>query len=250
MAWLTVLGVPAAVYVASMTALLYWVQGDALNPFAVIGSGLLAMGVYTFHRSVAQQSEHMQPRHRIAFTHRNGLHLISLIVSGAAFIVLMIYNPLAPLLILGAFTGIFLYGRGAWTPPIRNITLLKPLVVGTSIAGLAWVLAGMSIHLWPVFAIALICSADALLCDLEDRAYDEATNCRTLATRLGVQYTWLLTGCIYFLCCLSILYWHLHSTIGLLFLIAFPLPMLFQKIGLRTIVDFRPLLVLLLAWII
>lgn len=249
MAWLSVLGVPAAIYVASMTVLLMVVQGQKIDPWAVFASGLLAMGVYMFHRSSVQSSEHMQLRHQLCLTHQRWLRLASAVVVLVSLIGLWNVHPAAPMLIIGAFAGVVFYGRQTWIVPIRNIMLLKPLAVGVSITGLAWVLTGMPLVVIPVIAIALICSADALLCDLDDRVYDQATGCNTLALKLGAAWSWTIAGIAYLVSC-GWIYLYLQEVVGIIFLLAFLAPIATMGRGIRTAIDLRPLGVLLLAWLI
>lgn len=249
MAWLSVLGFPAAIYVASMTALLIHMLGQKFDPWAVFGSGLLAMGVYIFHRLSVQECESMQQRHRICVRYRNHLRIASAIAVSVSLIVLAVFHPVAPVLVVGACIGVVFYGRHTWIVPIRNIMLLKSPAVGGSIAVLAWVLAGMPADVLSVVALAMICSADALLCDLEDREYDQATGCITIALKLGTRCSWIIAGIAYLIGC-GLLFFHMHTNVGLLLLIAFPFPAATMGRGLRTAIDFRPLGVLLLAWMI
>ena len=249
MVWLSVLGFPAAIYVASITALYFHILGHKFDPWAVFGSGLLAMGVYIFHRSSAQVSAGMQLRHRICVNHRKRLRIVSAIAVSISLIVLAVLHPVAPILIVGAFVGVVFYGRHTWIVPIRNIMLLKPPAVGVSIAGLAWVLAGMPADVFSVVALAMICSADALLCDLDDREYDLATECTTMALKLGASRSWIVAVIAYSLGC-GLFFFHTQSNVGLLLLIAFPFPLLTMGKGFRTPVDLRPLGVLLIAWLV
>ena len=249
MAWLSVLGVPAAVYVASITALFMLVIGQKIDPLVVFCSGLLAMAVYIFHRSSVQACESMQPRHHICVKHQLQLRWVSAAVAVISLIGLLKVHPVAPLLVLGAFAGVVLYGRRTWIMPIRNIMLLKPLAVGVSIAGLAWILSGMPLDAVSVIAIASICSADALLCDLDDRAYDQETGCATLAMKFGAARSWIIACVAYLIGCGLILI-YLHAGVGLIFLAAFLLPMATMGRGLRTAIDLRPLGILLIAWLI
>lgn len=249
MAWLSVLGVPAATYVASMTALFMVVLGQKIDPWAVFGSGALAMGVYIFHRSSVQTSDGMQQRHRICVTHQRRLRLASAVVVLVSLIGLLNVHPITPLLVIGAFVGVVLYGRHTWIAPIRNIMLLKPLAVGVSITGLAWVLTGMPLIVVPFITIALICSADALLCDLDDRAYDQATGCNTLAMKLGTMRSWIIAGLAYLISC-GLIYFCLQEMVGIIILIAFLAPIATMGRGIRTAVDLRPLGVLLIAWLV
>ena len=249
MVWLSVLGFPAAIYVASITALYFHILGHKFDPWAVFGSGLLAMGVYIFHRSSAQVSAGMQLRHRICVNHRKRLRIVSAIAVSISLAVLAMFHPVAPVLIIGAFVGVVLYGRHTWIVPVRNIMLLKPPAVGVSIAVLSWVLAGMPVEIFSTVALAMICSSDALLCDLDDREYDQATGCTTMALKLGTVRTWIVAAIAYVLGC-GLLFFLLHSSVGLLLLVAFPFPLLTMGRGLRTAVDLRPLGVLLIAWLI
>ena len=249
MAWFCVLGVPAAIYVASMTAVMMLVHGQKIDPWAVFASGVLAMGVYIFHRSSVQVSEHMQPRHHMCVTHQRRLQLASVLVVLVSLIGLLKVHPVAPLLVIGAFIGVVLYGRHTCIVPIRNIMLLKPLAVGVSITGLAWVLMGMPLVVVPIIAIALICSADALLCDLDDRAYDQATGCNTLAMKLGATRAWIIAGVVYLISC-GLIYFCLQEMVGIIFLLVFLVPIVTMGRGIRTAIDLRPLGVLLIAWLI
>jgi 4-hydroxybenzoate polyprenyltransferase len=232
-----------------MTALLMVVLEQKIDHWAVLGSGVLAMGVYIFHRSSVQASERMQPRHHICITHQHRLRQFSAVVVLVSLIILFQVHPVAPLLVLGAFAGVVLYGRHTWIVPIRNIMLLKPLAVGVSITGLAWVLTGLVFIFIPVIAIAMICSADALLCDLDDRAYDKATGCNTLAMKLGTMQSWITAGVAYLISC-GLLYFCLQEMVGVIFLIAFLVPIATMGRGIRTAIDLRPLGVLLIAWLI
>ena len=220
-----------------------------IDPWAVFGGGVLAMGVYIFHRSSVKASERMQPRHHICITHQRRLRQIAAVAVLVSLIGLFQVHPITPLLVFGAFAGVVLYGRHTLIVPIRNIMLLKPLAVGVSITGLAWVLAGLPVILIPVIAIALICCADALLCDLDDRAYDQATGCNTLAMKLGTTQSWAIAGVAYLIGC-GLLYFCLQEIVAIIFLIAFLVPIATMGRGIRTAIDLRPLGVLLIAWLI
>ena len=129
------------------------------------------------------------------------------------------------------------------TKPLRTIVYLKPLEVGIAIALFAWILAGTPYSIIPLIALVLICSADALVCDLVDREYDLATGCTTLAVKLGLPWIWVAAAIFYAIAAMV-----LQTSVGWIFLIFFPLPMFFHHGAVRTIVDIRPVLVLVLAW--
>jgi 4-hydroxybenzoate polyprenyltransferase len=107
----------------------------------------------------------------------------------------------------------------------------------------------MPLTVVPVITIALICSADALLCDLDDRAYDQATGCNTLAMKLGTMRSWIIAGLAYLISC-GLIYFCLQEMVGIIILIAFLAPIATMGRGIRTAVDLRPLGVLLIAWLV
>jgi hypothetical protein len=242
MPWITVFGIPAMVYVMSITALLFYVNDKPQNPLLLVGAGLLTSAIYMFHRTSIRAIEPMQARHRIAVCHKTKLRFISgivLLISAAAFAA---HHPLTALLVFCSVVGVIVYGREIVTKPLRNFLYLKPLAVGIAITLFAWALNDFSNSIVTLVAFILICSGDALLCDFEDCAYDSASGCSTLATKLGFLGTWVVVGILYIVAATS-----LQTSIGWLFLVLFPIPLLAQK-WVRSLVDIRPLLVLLLAW--
>lgn len=243
MAWMTVLGIPAAVYVMSMVAMMFQMNEKPQNVLLLVGSGLLAVGVYMFHRSSAITADRMQPRHRLACTHKKLLLTLSFVALFASIVLFVFQRPMATLLVFGSLVGVIVYGKKTITKPLRTIVYLKPLEVGGAIALFAWVLAGPAHSIVPLIVLVLICSADALVCDLVDREYDLATGCTTLAVKLGLPWIWVAAAIFYAIAAVV-----LQTSVGWIFLILFPLPMFLHYGVVRTIVDIRPVLVLLLAW--
>ena len=242
MAWLTVLGIPAAVYVASMTALMFYMNEKQQQPLLLLGAGTLTVAIYIFHRTSIVHIEPMQARHRLAIRHKKVFRMVSFLTLVLSVALFSMQHPIWELLVFCSIAGVIVYGRNVISKPLRNITYLKPFMVGTAIAMFAWALNEFSnLGLSPVLFI-LICSADALVCDVVDCAYDSASGCTTLASKYGVFGTWLIAGLLYVIAAIVF-----QSYVGWLFLLMFPVPLLFQKF-MRTAVDIRPLLVLLLAW--
>ena len=245
MSWVTVLGIPAAIYIASITALMFRLLDMPMSWFAALGSGSLAVSVYTLHRSSIHTCEHMQKRHTIALQYKLLLQIISVLSLVASAIFFWLVHDNLLLLIVTAPIGIIVYGRKTLIEPVRTFMFLKPIVVGGGIAFFAWFVAGMPSNYMFVVGFFLICSADALLCDLNDRKFDHATGCETLAIKLDTVWVWVVSFGLYGLA-LSFL----QPTIGMLFVFLFPLPLLLQVLDMRFIVDTRPLLVLLIAWVL
>ncbi len=242
MAWLTVLGIPAGLYVVSITALLFYVSETKQNSLLLLAVGVLTVGIYMFHRTAITVNGQLQTRHRIALHHAPTLRRISWVLLLLACGLFALHHALAVLLVVGAFFGVMVYGRTILCKPLRNSTYIKPIAVGTSIAFFAWVLNDFSNTVHVLFAFVCICTADALLCDLVDCAYDEASGCHTLAASLRSSGTWICAG---FLTLVGSLL--LSSPVGWIILALFPLLFLSQNM-LRTAVDIRPCIVLLLAW--
>ena len=250
MAWLTVLGIPAAVYVTSITAILFYFNQQPIQRVLLLGTALLTMGVYSLHRLSVVEVESMQPRHRIAIKHRKCIRLASVIFLCSAIVVFAMHQSATTLLVFGSIVGMIVYGRETIIKPLRMMTFLKPFVVGVSIALFAWVLGNIQASLYATVALAIICSADALMCDLIDREYDAATGCTTIAKKLGYRSTWIIALLMYVIAGIGIFSTQLHSPTGYIFLVVFPIPLVFPISFRRTLIDVRPLLVLLLAWAI
>ena len=242
MAWLTVLGIPAAVYVVGITALVFNASEKPQQPLLLIGAGLLSLGIYMFHRSNAAPSSQMQERHRLALKHQKVLFRFSAFCIFLSIFLFAIYAPILIFLAVASMVGVIMYGRKCILQPVRNYLYVKPFAVGVSIALFAWTLSGFSNSILVVLGFMLLCSSDALLCDLSDRDYDEATGCTTLAKNMGSWTTWLAALVLYI--CSGVL---IPNPFGLIFLVLFFVPLLFQN-SQRTAIDLRPMLVLLIAW--
>ena len=245
MTWMTVLGIPAMVYVMSVTALLYCVNEQPQNPIALVGAGLLTAAIYMFHRTSIGP---MQKRHRIAVCHRTQLRFVSGLLLFASVLAFAFYALLATLLVLCAVAGAFVYGRKTLTKPLRTFLYLKPLVVGTAITLFAWALNDFANSIVTLVAFILICSSDALLCDLVDRDFDAASGCPTLASQLGNNWTWIVTTALYCFASIGLLLAVEQTSVGLYFFIVFVCSLACRRLDTRYLVDFRLVLVLLLAW--
>lgn len=239
---MSVLGIPAAVYVVSIVALMVSLHEKPQNPLLLAGVGVLTAGIYIFHRVSILDVEPMQARHSLALGHKRVLYSISSLLLACALIIFASLEPWFIFLVGGAIVGIVVYGRKIVHAPLRNVTFLKPFAVGGAIAVFAWVLNDCANVGWTLGAFILLCSADALICDLVDCEYDIASGCQTLASKYSSVVIWSIAGSLYIVGAFC-----LQTTIGWLFLLLFLAPLLTPK-SLRTSVDMRPLLVLLLAW--
>jgi hypothetical protein len=248
MPWLTVLGIPAGVYVMSVTALMFLVNGKPQNSLLLSGVGFLTIGIYIFHRSTVVAVEPMQQRHRIALQHTTLLRWISCCLLMGAVVIFALHQPIAPLLVFGSLGGVYVYGRKTFIKPLRTYPYLKSIAVGVAITSFAWALNDFSNSILTVVAFVLMCSADAMVCDLLDREYDVATGCRTLAMQLGDYWTWIISTAVYCVASIGILFALVHSRVGFYIFVVYIASLTCRKFDSRYVVDLRLILVLLLAW--
>jgi len=249
MAWLTALGIPAAIYVVSITALMFIVGSKTQNIFVLAGTFFLTAGIYIFHRTAIVAVEPMQNRHVIALRHKKKLLAISFVLLVISFIFFAMVHLITTLLVICSFAGVYAYGRKTIVQPLRMYPYAKPLIVGVAIALYGWVLNDFSNSTVTVIAFSLICSADALVCDVVDREYDVATGCNTLASRLGVFWIWIISTAMYCLATVVLLIAIEYSSMGLFLFIAYVISLPFRKYDVRYLVDLRLGLALLLAWV-
>ena len=248
MALLTALGIPAGLYIASIVSLMQWVSTHQVNWFVSMCAGMLAISIYTFHRASIRVTDdvsaHLQPRHHVAIQQKSLCIAVSLIAFVFAVIGLTMENAILGLLPLFGFASILLYGKPILITPLRTIPLLKPLMVGFGIASFGYCLSGFSIPLDVVLAFGLICAADAFLCDVEDIGFDRACGCTTLASSLSHLKRCLLVLLVY-----AFASFLLPLVVGVS-LIGLSIPLIWQRLVNRTYIDVRPVLILLLAWLV
>ena len=249
MAWLTVLGIPAAVYVMCITAIMFLVTEKPQNLFILIGTVFLTSGIYIFHRTTILEVGPMQKRHVIALSHKKVLFIISLVLLVFATTAFAMYRPLTTVLVVCSLVGVIAYGRKTIIRPLRMYPYVKPLVVGTAIALYGWVLNDYNNSFVTVLAFILICSADALTCDVVDSDYDTASGCHTLAIQLGKYWTWMIASVAFCFASIVLLFAIEQTQIGLYLFITFVVSLVFRKYDARYVVDLRLGLVLLLAWV-
>ncbi len=133
--------------------------------------------------------------------------------------------------------------------PLRNITFIKAIAIGFSVAALGGVLTDT---LWPpmaAIALVVVVASDAMLCDIPDIAYDNACGCTTIPSIAPESTVWIiafaanvLAACfLWFLC---------DSNIGLIILALFPPLFLVRKFDIRFFVDLRLPIVAVIAWVV
>ncbi len=248
MALLTTFGVPAGIYIASIVSLMQWVSTHQVNWFVSLCAGMLGISIYSFHRvsinmTVATKS-HLQPRHLFAIHHKSICIALSVIAFFTAVVGLVMEDPMLGLLPLVGFASILLYGKPLLKAPFRTIPLLKPLMVGFGISSFGYCLFVFSIPVEIVIAFGLICSADAFLCDVEDIAFDQECGCTTLASK--ITHANRMFAAMFFYGVTAILL-PIEVSIGFL---ALSIPFIWQRFVNRTYIDVRPVIILLLAWLV
>ena len=231
-AWFMIMAVLPGLYVASVV---YLVAGGDLD--AVLGTGLLAMSVYLLHRL----SRRVPPRSVVADWTAAGLAAI------ASVIVLWQVHPFAAVLVPCAITGVLIYGRRVVLRPLREITLLNPIIVATSIAAIACAVSPSPLSSIAVAGpIAVVIVGDALLCDLVDIPMDRASGTVTIPMRLSIPGTWLLASVSNSIAGVWLVAID-HSTLALLILVSYAVVWVLRPVRLRMVVDGRLPLVALVA---
>ena len=157
---------------------------------------------------------------------------------------LVMEDAILGLLPLVGFVSILLYGKPILKAPLRTIPILKPLMVGFGISFFGYCLFQWSLPVDIVFAFGLICSADAFLCDVEDTAFDQACGCTTLASKMTQAKR--MFAAMFFYGVAAILL-PIEVSIGFL---ALSIPFIWQRFVNRTYIDVRPVIILLLAWLV
>ena len=244
---MTTFGVWASIYVGSVVALMYQLVGRSVKIEAVLGAGFLAMGLYVLHRIAPAVTDAMQPRHvQAARQSRAMLFIFGLagIISAGMFFSM---EPLLMLLIPIGCIGVTLYGRKTVFAPLRNITYLKPVAVGCSIAALGWIVVDVP---WPPYAVicmVTVVAADAMMCDIPDITYDDSCGCITIPSKTHVRVVWCI-ACTANVLAACFTWFVMGSNIGLIMLALFPPLYLLRRFDIRVFVDLRLLLVAVLAW--
>ncbi len=195
----------AAAYVAAVLVL-----GKGVSATAALSCFCAGVGLYLLDR-VKVRDAWLDPADRVAQPERYDFLLARRgIVRSAAWGVLA----------CGTFTAALTDIRNLVLPPIgiagvvvysnlrstgnrlKDILLVKNLLPGLAIAGLAVIFARQSppdsgdISLWPVIGVlaglSLLVAVDAMLCDLDDMASDTDHGTHTVPTVLGQTPTWLI----------------------------------------------------------
>ncbi|MBT4584370.1 MAG: hypothetical protein HOC93_04725 [Phycisphaerae bacterium] len=246
---MTTFGIWASLYVGSVVVLMFQIAGERVTIAAVVGSCFLAMAVYVLHRISPEVHEAIQPRHRQAIQKRKTMLFLFGLASIVACGMLYMVKPILLLLLPIGCIAVTLYGRKTVCYPIRNIIFLKSIAVGISIAGLGWIL----IHTpWPpvgAIGIAVIISADALLCDIQDVQYDKGCGCITLPARTTESTTWLIASAMNIIGA-CFLWFVGESIVGWIALLIFPILFIVRKYDLRMFVDLRLPLVAVILWLL
>ena len=101
MALITVLGIPASIYVASIIILFFQHLDEPVSWPLISASMFLTMSLYSFHRSSIKSSEGMQHRHRLALKFQNSFKrfsVVTAIISCVCFVLLHPSYLIVPLL--------------------------------------------------------------------------------------------------------------------------------------------------------
>ena len=174
-------------------------------------------------------------------------------------------QPLLAIIPFGAMIGVYIYaGRGATPgkPRGKDLPALKAFFIASAHLALAIALLWGSGHLsgahrltiaaLSLIGIWLIVSADATICDLDDRESDSIYATRSLPVLIGARYAWfvamaiLLVG-VLFICLYRVSQAHLVFVAVMIFLSG--MPTLHRK-NRRDLIDARLLPIVALGFLL
>jgi len=190
----------------------------------LLAAACAGAGVYLFDRVKASDTllegadaEAHPERFRFLGRNRPAVRALSATLALAAAVLLFRLHPAAPLLVLGAYLGVWIYAgwkpdrsSGRPRPPRpKDVFVLKNAAVASSICAFAALLAMLSASrangpnlgdLWArlpslswgaafVFGHVLV---DSVLCDLDDTQPDRRFGTVTVPNRLGPRVAWTL----------------------------------------------------------
>ncbi len=109
-------------------------------------------------------------------------------------------HPIAPLGVVLAHAGVLIYGSLPRRPRPKDVFIVKNLTVAAGVTCMVLPLAAhvefLAAHVGAATIVGLFVllhvTADAMLCDVDDREADAAHGTHTAPNRLGVRATWLL----------------------------------------------------------
>ncbi|MFG0314701.1 MAG: UbiA family prenyltransferase, partial [Phycisphaerales bacterium] len=126
-------------------------------------------------------------------------------------------HPLLATIPIGALIGVYMYaGRGATPgkPRLKDYPALKSFFIASAHLALVIALLWGNGHLMPerphtvvalsLLGVWLIVSADAILCDLDDRESDSIYATRSLPVLIGPRHAWLVAMTVLFFGVLAI----------------------------------------------
>ena len=172
----------------------------------VVTAFLIAMQVYTLHR-LRRASSHPgrpTPRSSYIFDHRR-LMLAIIVCSGAgAVITAWFVHPLAEVFVFGAPLGTIIYAIGSPGRQVRDVMVVKNVMVSVSISVLATGLVLLGSGTEPMWGSVLVVGlflagmvfVDAMLCDIDDTESDARTSTSTIPRVVGIGRTLLVADAV------------------------------------------------------
>ena len=172
----------------------------------VVTAFLIATQVYTLHRlrRAGSQPGNPTPRSAYILDHRRSL-LVLIVCSGAgAVITAWFVHPLAEVFVFGAPLGTIIYAIGHPGRQVRDVMVVKNVMVSVSISVLATGLVLLGSGIEPMSSSVLVVGmflagmvfADAMLCDIDDTESDARTSTSTIPRVVGIGRTLLVADAV------------------------------------------------------
>jgi len=189
----------SACYVGGCTLLAGVLLGADRLVLPVVTAFLIAMQVYAMHRLRRAASYPGTPTARSTYivSHRRVLMASIMLSSAGAVVTAWFVHPLAEVFVFGAPVGAVVYAIGQPGRQVRDMLVVKNVMVSAAISVLATGLVLLGSRIEPmsgsVLAVGLFLAGvvfgDAMLCDIDDTEPDARTSTRTVPRIVGTGRT-------------------------------------------------------------
>jgi len=178
-------------------------------------AGSAGIGVYLLDRAKLR-SRWREPadarahpaRSRFVDAHAPTLRLASLALGLISLASAMALDPRLGWLVLAAFAMVLVYAgvpiseRAGRTTRVKDLPVVKNLIIAVSVSGFAGLLAHAASEFTPtpreslpaLALTGLVVLLDTVLCDVDDAEPDRAAGTRTLPNLVGLGWTWVIVA--------------------------------------------------------
>lgn len=178
----------------------YFLLGLNPNPMVCMAVFLISFSVYSLDKIADIESDviNMPERKNFLYSKRKLVFYCSIAAYLAAVALTFMDNPIALPLVFLPFVANAFYGTKLlpWIPRLKDIPVMKNVIVATTWALITTLLPGAHINGWPIIQIGLVfyfllvkTFIDTVLYDIRDVSGDRAAGVRTMPVLLGERQT-------------------------------------------------------------